>query len=116
MTKSIPESNNLELLLWIFRQRKRFRVTGKSMLPLLKPDDEVLVDYKAYKKNSPQLEDIVVAKHPYQNNLKLIKRVKRVGNNSYFLQGDNEDYSTDSRHFGEITLKEILGKVICFFP
>jgi nickel-type superoxide dismutase maturation protease len=116
MVQELPESNNLELLLWLCRRRKRFRVTGLSMFPLLKPDEEVLVNYDAYQKQLPQVGDLVIAHHPHQAHFKLIKRIIDINHHLYFLQGDNEDLSTDSRHFGAVSLHLILGKVTCRFP
>lgn len=116
MTQTLPESNNLELLLWLCRRRKRFRVNGLSMFPLLKPDEEVLVNYSAYDKNLPQVGDVVIADHPERDNFQLIKRIVKINDNLYFLQGDHEDLSTDSRHFGAVSLSLILGKVTCRFP
>ena len=52
------ESNGKEILLWLIRKRRRYRVKGDSMLPLLRADDEVLVNQNAYRHQSPQMGDI----------------------------------------------------------
>jgi len=107
----------LELLLWLLRLRKRFRVTGASMLPLLEPGQEVLIDQRAYRQRPPQPGDIVVAQHPYQPGLKIIKRVTAVSiDGRYFLQGDNPHESSDSRSFGAVSPQLILGQVTSRFP
>ena len=111
------ESSNWELLLWLLRKRKRFRVTGNSMLPLLKPGQEILVDVSAYHKSLPQVGDVVVAIHPDRPNFQLVKRVKMVKENGCcFLTGDNSLESTDSRSFGFISLENIIGKVTSCLP
>ena len=116
MTKILPESTYRELLLWLLRKRKRFRVTGLSMTPLLQPGEEILVDLNAYQKAFPQVGEIVVAVHPYDSNLHIIKRVIFVTENgSCFLQGDNLTHSSDSRSFGLVAIKEILGRVTSRF-
>ncbi len=116
MTETLPESSYLELLLWLLWQRKRFRVTGLSMIPLLKPGEEVLVNPKAYHQSLPQVRDLVVAVHPYRPDLKIIKRVVFVSEDgSCFLQGDNLTESSDSRSFGLVVAEKILGKVTSRF-
>ncbi|NEO51001.1 MAG: nickel-type superoxide dismutase maturation protease [Moorea sp. SIO4A3] len=108
---SIPE-----LILWILRKRLRFRVTGGSMIPLLKPGEEILIDPRAYRHMPPKVGDIVVARHPYQNQLRLVKRVTLVlEDGRCFLQGDNRLESTDSRSFGLVDAQQIIGKVTSRF-
>lgn len=112
----IPEISLREFLLWIGGKRQRFRITGNSMLPVLKPGEEVLmVPYRDFS-YFPQMGDIVVALHPSQPNLHLIKRVTAVlENGCCFLQGDNLDESTDSRAFGWVSPETIIGRVTCRF-
>jgi nickel-type superoxide dismutase maturation protease len=82
------------------------------MVPLLEPGDEVLVDPQAYRKDSPHPGDIVVARHPYRTDVRLIKRVAEVlADGRCVLQGDNPDESSDSRVFGAIPPGRIVGRV-----
>ncbi|MGK7934648.1 MAG: nickel-type superoxide dismutase maturation protease [Xenococcaceae cyanobacterium] len=112
----LPESNYLELLFWTLRKRKRFRVTGLSMTPLVQPGEEVLVDLNAYQKSFPQVGEVVIATHPYYADLNIIKRVVSVAKDgSCFLQGENLVESSDSRFFGMVTLDQILGRVTSRF-
>ncbi|NET60122.1 MAG: signal peptidase I, partial [Symploca sp. SIO2E6] len=84
----IRNSNFWDLLLWLLRQRQRFRVAGVSMLPLLLPGDEVLVDQWAYRHSLPASEDVVVIRHPEHKDMRLIKRVIAVRQNgACFVQG-----------------------------
>jgi len=106
----VPDSGVRELLLWLLRRRRRFRVAGNSMLPVLKPGDEVLADPFAYRRRPPQPGDIVIARHPLQNNLHLIKRISAVLDDGRCrLEGDNPAESTDSRAFGMVTLITCAG-------
>lgn len=87
------------------------------MLPTFKPGDEVLVDPNAYQQRSPEPGELVVAQHPLDPQLRLIKRVILVRDNGdCLLIGDNSAASTDSRAFGAVPRQLILGQVICRFP
>jgi nickel-type superoxide dismutase maturation protease len=87
------------------------------MTPLLLPNQEVLIDPSAYRQTFPQAGDVVVAYHPHQPNLPIIKRVLFVeGDGRCYLQGDNPAASTDSRRFGLVSPTALVGRVVCRFP
>ena len=116
MTNSLSESSYQELLLWLLRRRKRFKVVGNSMLPLLQPGEEILININAYHKIVPQVGDIVVTTHRDRQELIIIKRITAIHEDeSCFLTGDNPEESTDSRHWGTVPVKDILGKVTSRF-
>lgn len=105
-----------DIVLWLRRKLRRVRVTGESMLPHLCPGDEVLIDPQAYKGDRPQPGDLVVAMHPHQRDLNLIKRVLLVRDNGdCVLVGDNHTASTDSRTLGAFPSHLIIGQVCCRF-
>ena len=105
-----------EFLLWLTRRRRRFRVSGRSMTPLLEPGQEVLINPAAYRHTLPQPGDIVVVRHPYQPHLRLIKRITDVlDEERYIVKGDNPLESTDSRSFGPVGFEHILGQVTSRF-
>lgn len=79
------------------------------MEPLLKKGDKVLVFNWAYLINSPKTGDLVVAR---VNNRLLIKRIHLIKGDQAYLIGDNQSQSTDSREFGFVGIKNIVGKVI----
>ncbi|MEL6319502.1 MAG: nickel-type superoxide dismutase maturation protease, partial [Cyanobacteria bacterium J06626_14] len=104
------------LMGWVMRKRRRFRVTGYSMAPLLKPGEEVLIDPLAYSAQSPEPGDIVVAEHPERPEFRLIKRVVAVlDSGDCILIGDNSSESTDSRNFGAVPPHKIMGRVTSRF-
>jgi len=112
MNDELQHINLREFLLWLLRFRRRYRISGNSMLPLLKPGDEVLINPRAYRRAQPQPGDIVVTRHPHRPKLRLIKRVVSVtAAGSCILEGDNPLESTDSRVFGPVTPGQILGRV-----
>ncbi len=116
MDDNLENINLGEFLLWALRLRWRFQVTGNSMLPLLQPGDEVLVNPRAYQYILPCPGDIVVAQHPSRPGLRMIKRVVSITDNkTYILKGDNPLESADSRTFGPVTAEQILGRVTSRF-
>lgn len=86
------------------------------MLPILHSGDEILIDPFAYHKSLPEVGDLVVATHPHQDKLTIVKRVSVIdGDGKCFLTGDNLSVSTDSRQWGAIATQDLLGKVTCYF-
>lgn len=66
------------------------------MFPLLEQGDEVLVDPGAYRHTQPQVGDLVIAQHPAQAGLQIVKRVAVVENGRFHLKGDNPDPTQSS--------------------
>lgn len=80
------------------------------MLPNFYPGQKVLVQKKWFfckvKKG-----DVVVLKDK-RHKLIILKRIKDENKNSYFVVGDNKNESRDSRVFGWVEKKQVIGKVI----
>ncbi|MBI1388481.1 MAG: nickel-type superoxide dismutase maturation protease [bacterium] len=105
-----------DLLLWLAGRRVRRRVNGNSMTPALEHGDEVLADLNAYRRREPREGDVVIALHPYQTGVTLIKRISRLTpDGRYHLASDNPAEGTDSAAFGPVDRKRILGRVSCRF-
>ena len=84
------------------------------MQPTLSHGMTILVDTGVYRHHGPQINDIVLAQHPFEPQNKMIKRITAITEDGrYFLQGDNPDTleTTDSRSFGPIQRDQILGKI-----
>ena len=114
MPANLPTSGLAEIALWILRFRRRYRVTGTSMLPALQAGDEVLANPRAYRHQPPAPGDLVVARHPFRANVWIIKRVHAVHpSGKVELRGDNPPESTDSRALGSVPLGLIVARVTC---
>ncbi len=80
------------------------------MLPTLRSGDAVLIDPQAVFETG----DIVLAKHPFKQSVKILKRIGEISEDEkFFLIGDNKNESSDSRSFSTISKNEILGKAVC---
>ena len=116
MSDEIKQAGWLDIFLWMMRRRHRFRITGLSMVPILQPGEIVLVDDRAYVSRIPQQGDIVVAWHPFEKEVRVVKRIRWVSDDHHcFLEGINQAESTDSRSWGMVALTMIVGQVICRF-
>ena len=110
MEKELPAANWKERLLFFLGRRRAVLVEGDSMLPNLKNGDGILINADA----KIAAGDIVLAKHPFKKSVNILKRLSEIDENgNYFLIGDNPPESTDSRTFGAISAKHILGKAVC---
>jgi len=101
------------------------RVMGESMAPTLKSHEVVFVNHQAYGVRSPRREELVVARPTSYNGRAIVKRLVglphervdmqgcswQLGDNQFFLLGDQPDTSVDSRHFGPVTGQELVGPV-----
>lgn len=106
----MPEDDWWEQAAYLCGFREIFLVQGDSMLPGLKDGDVVLVDPYA----APEIGDVVLARHPFKKSVRIIKRIREISpDGKYFLVGDNLPESTDSRTFGAVPLKCLIGKATC---
>lgn len=100
-----------EYLLWFLGLRKRFKVEGPSMLPLLKPGSTILMKPVKSKKVLKE-KMIVIAKHPFNPEKKLIKQIAEIRKDGRLsVIGLNPSNSLDSRSFGVIQPNLVLGVV-----
>ena len=121
MEEKMPRSGWRDMALWLIRRRRLFRVTGDSMTPTLASGAVVMLDPRAYRSQSPQEDEIVVTRHPRNNELQIVKRVAAVIESriessapsvGLILASDNAAAGADSRSFGPVALDLVLGKVV----
>lgn len=83
------------------------------MYPTLRDGERVVVDTTACRKAPPAVGDVVLARHPFMRDTWMIKRIVGVADDGrYVLQGDNPVESSDSRSFGPVPLRNILGRAV----
>ena len=85
------------------------------MEPTYRAGDRVLVNRLAYVTHGPAAGDVVVLRDPERAGHCLLKRVARAldgapGPARYLVLGDNPAHSRDSRAFGPVPRREIVGK------
>lgn len=105
--RRLKKTDFKEKLLWLLGQRKRFKIEGQSMEPLLKHSDVVFV--KPTRDVTPG--DLVICRHPIQSDLILIKQVESCKDDQLTLKGLNPSVSTDSRIFGPVDKGLVIGYI-----
>jgi signal peptidase I len=90
---------------------KLLRVSGSSLVPLYRDGDFVLVSKIPYLFGAIKQEDVVAFRHRLHGTM--IKKVQSVAphKGEIYVVGTQE-LSVDSRHFGPISKRDVLGKVI----
>jgi signal peptidase I len=103
-----------------------YRIPTTSMEPTVRQGDCVLADKTAYRRMPPKKGDVVIFVSPDDRSKKFIKRIealpgetidsadgtkKEVPHGYIYVLGDNRSNSYDSRQFGFIPLRDVVGKV-----
>ncbi|WP_413758936.1 nickel-type superoxide dismutase maturation protease [Streptomyces sp. MMBL 11-3] len=82
-------------------------VTGPSMVPTLKHGDRLVVQYGARIRPG----DVVVLRHPFQQDLLVVKRAAERREGGWWVLGDNAFAGGDSTDYGTVPEELVLGKV-----
>ncbi|MEU5316997.1 nickel-type superoxide dismutase maturation protease [Streptomyces sp. NPDC021056] len=82
-------------------------VTGPSMVPTLHHADRLVVQYGARIRPG----DVVVLRHPFQQDLLVVKRAVERREGGWWVLGDNAYAGGDSTDYGVVPVELVLGKV-----
>lgn len=103
-----------------------FLVSGASMEPTYYDGDYLIVDEISYRISDPKKNDVIIFRYPKNPSTFFIKRIAglpneellvdgreiKLKNDEYFVLGDNRDASSDSRIWGPVPKKMIIGRSI----
>ncbi|MEU2351894.1 nickel-type superoxide dismutase maturation protease [Streptomyces misionensis] len=81
-------------------------VTGPSMVPTLQHGDQLLVRYGGVVRAG----DVVVLRHPFQQDLLVVKRAAERREGGWWVLGDNPYAGGDSTDYGVVPEELILGR------
>jgi nickel-type superoxide dismutase maturation protease len=106
------------MLVWWRWRPFQVGVEGDSMAPTLESGDYLV----AVRVRGVRRSSLVVVEHPDRPGYEMVKRVgalpgehvedRILGADEYWVIGDNEDGSTDSRTFGAVPADAIRGRVV----
>jgi nickel-type superoxide dismutase maturation protease len=99
----------------------RIEIQGASMAPTLLPGDWALaVARRRYRRG-----EVVVVEHPGRPGYEMVKRLggipgerideRALGPEEFWVVGDREDASSDSRHFGPVRGEHVKAKVLLVY-
>ncbi|MGW1374345.1 nickel-type superoxide dismutase maturation protease [Streptomyces sp. NPDC002446] len=81
-------------------------VYNPSMVPTLRPGDQLVVQYGA----AVRPGDVVVLRHPFRQDLLIVKRAVRHCDSGWWVQGDNPFVENDSREFGVVPDELVIAR------
>ena len=101
------------------------RIVGDSMTPTLRDGQIIFVNTRAFRRRAPQRGELVVARPAASGRRLVVKRLagvphdtvmvdgapRRLQTGEFFLLGEHASASTDSRSFGPVRKRELLGPV-----
>nr|BFD82742.1 nickel-type superoxide dismutase maturation protease [Streptomyces sp. Xyl84] len=82
-------------------------VTGPSMVPTLHHGDRLVVQYGARVRPG----DVIVLRHPFQQDLLVVKRAVERREGGWWVLGDNAYAGGDSTDYGTVPEELVLAKV-----
>ena len=103
-----------------------FLVSGASMEPTYHDGDYLIIDEISYRVSDPKKDDVIIFRYPKNPKIFFIKRIIalpneeiildgkdiRLKDDEYFVMGDNRGASSDSRIWGPVPKKLIVGRSI----
>jgi nickel-type superoxide dismutase maturation protease len=81
-------------------------VYNPSMVPTLRPGDQLVVQYGAAVRPGA----VVVLRHPFRQDLLIVKRAVQRRDGGWWVRGDNPFVENDSREFGVVPDELVLAR------
>ncbi|MFI2185873.1 nickel-type superoxide dismutase maturation protease [Streptomyces sioyaensis] len=81
-------------------------VYNPSMVPTLQPGDQLVVQYGAAVRPGA----VVVLRHPFRQDLLIVKRAVQRRDGGWWVQGDNPFVENDSREFGVVPDELVIAR------
>ncbi|MEU7105771.1 nickel-type superoxide dismutase maturation protease [Streptomyces sp. NPDC046215] len=81
-------------------------VYNPSMVPTLNPGDQLVVQYGA----TVRPGDVVVLRHPFRQDLLIVKRAVERRAGGWWVRGDNPLVANDSREFGTVPEELVVAR------
>ena len=98
----------IPIRLWIAQP---FIVSGASMEPTFDNGNYLIIDEISYRFEKPKIGDVIIFRYPIDPSKYFIKRIVNIPKEGeYFVEGDNKDASFDSRSWGNVPEKNIIGR------
>jgi type IV secretory pathway protease TraF len=102
-------------------QPSRIEIQGASMVPTLLPGDWAL----AVSGRRSHRGDVMVVEHPGRPGYEMVKRItalpgetvgeRTLDGDEYWVEGDREEASSDSRHFGPVRREHLKARVVLVY-
>nr|WP_184573424.1 nickel-type superoxide dismutase maturation protease [Streptomyces zagrosensis] len=83
-------------------------VYNPSMVPTLRPGDQLIIQYGV----SVRPGDVVVLRHPFGQDLLIVKRVVERRAGGWWVEGDNPYVHNDSREFGAVPDELVVARAL----
>ncbi|MFD7920133.1 nickel-type superoxide dismutase maturation protease [Streptomyces sp. NPDC059740] len=83
-------------------------VHNPSMVPTLNPGDRLVVRYGAPVRPG----DVVVVRHPFRQDLLIVKRAVERREGGWWVRGDNPFVENDSREFGTVPDELVVARAL----
>jgi signal peptidase I len=104
---------------------RRYRVEGRSMLQTYAPGDRLLVERLSYRLRAPRVGEAVILRQPRTGGRLDLKRIAAgpgapvtvggigqvLGDDEWYVLGDNLSESTDSRALGPVRRRDVVGRM-----
>ncbi|ARF57376.1 nickel-type superoxide dismutase maturation protease [Streptomyces gilvosporeus] len=81
-------------------------VYNPSMVPTLRPGDQLVVQYGAVVRPGA----VVVLRHPFRQDLLIVKRAVERRDGGWWVRGDNPYVENDSREFGVVPDELVIAR------